>query len=140
VRWLFAAVPLLLAGEVSDRSGTFNLGIVKGSHSYAAVVAIDSSLQKTDQSRATSYGVESTRNVENRANVEMGCLKPEKKQLCMVTKPDQSEKPNTVGKSRRHTNLLPEPKGAGREIATFSSTEHYILHSDRKCLKLDGES
>jgi len=52
------------------------------------MIAINSSIQKTEQSRPTSYSIESTRNVENQAAVEMGYLKPEKSQLCMVTEPD----------------------------------------------------
>jgi hypothetical protein len=65
VRSLSAAVLLLLAKEVSDRSGTFNLGIVNGLHSQTAMVAINSSIQKIDQSRPTSYSMESARNVED---------------------------------------------------------------------------
>ncbi len=52
------------------------------------MIAISSSIQNTDQSRPASYSIESTRNVEDQATVEMDYLKPEKKQLCMATKPD----------------------------------------------------
>ncbi len=90
VQMLFAAAPLRLLQEVSRRLEMFNLGIVKGLHSYTAMIVINSPIQKTDQPHPPSYSIESTGNVEDRATVEMGYLKPEKKQLSMVTitKPD----------------------------------------------------
>jgi len=50
----------------------------------------------SDQSRPTRYGIDSARNVEDQATMEMGYLKPEKRQLCMVTEPDVIRESNTV--------------------------------------------
>jgi len=106
VRSLFAAVSLLLAQEVSHHLEIFNLGIVKGLHSYTTMIAINSSIQKTDQSCPASYGIEAIRNVEDQATLEMGYLKPKEEQLCMVIKPDVIREIKCHGRSYSSTQIF----------------------------------
>jgi hypothetical protein len=88
LRSLSVAVSVLLAQEASHHLEIFNLGIAKRLHSYTTMTAINSSIQKTEQSCPTGYSIEAIRNVGDQASLEMCYLKPKEEQLCMVIKPN----------------------------------------------------
>jgi hypothetical protein len=84
---LFAALSVLLAQEVSYHSGTSNLDVVNSLDPYTAMIAVNSSIQKTHQCRPASYSIESIRYVEDQVTMEVAHLRPERKHLCMPTEP-----------------------------------------------------
>jgi hypothetical protein len=133
VRSLSAAIPLLLAQEVSYRSATSNLDIVNSLHHYTVVIAVNSSIQKTYQYRPTSYSIESIRYVEDQATVEVTYLKREKKHLCMATEPDVIREIEYDSGSDVSTETSCLKRREQKENATFASTGYYILWGDSEC-------
>ncbi len=121
-------------------SGTSKLGIVDSLHPYTTTIAVNYSIQKTNQYRPTSYSMEFIRYVEDHATVEVACLKREKEHLCMATKPDviREIEYDSGSDVSKETSCL--KRREQKENATFASTGYYILWGDSECPNSDGDS